>query len=122
MSYKFKAGETYQTRGGADRLIAYISPTDLVTRGTKYRMIAIRSPSKGIVGYTIDGKAIDEDTTNHDLMPPKRQIWVAVWRDRGCATVKTFACDNECHAERVASKDNRSRIAVLGPIDVEAEP
>lgn len=115
----FKVGETYRTRGCSDAVILEVGPD-----GDLYGRINIdNEPEWYGMCWSKNGRAEQNISlaTNDDmhLLPPKRQVWVAVWRDRGCATVQTLACDNECHAKRVASKDNRTRIAVLGPIGVE---
>ncbi len=124
MTYAFKAGETYQTRNGTERLIAYISPSDLTAKsGSKYRMICV-GHKKEVYAHTIDGKAVDANCDMFDLMPPKRQVWVAVWDD-GCR-IQADPWESESGAEMWAqpSPANESvrRIAVLGPIDVEVEP
>ncbi len=111
MTYTFKAGETYQTPSGRE--------AHIVVKVRHWLIGYIWSEgSPEPMRWSAMGSCED---TNFDLLPSKRRVWVAVWRDRGCATVQTLACDNERHAERVASKDNRVHIAVLGPIDVEAD-
>ncbi len=114
MTHTFLVGETYQTRDGHEaHLLKWVGQSLIGYIWLEGCPLPHR--------WNSDGAGMGKFEP-YDLMPPKRQVWVAVWRDRGCATVQTFACDNECHAERVASKDIRTRIAVLGPIDVEAEP
>ncbi len=111
MTYEFKAGETYRTKAGEavifgevhGNLIGYVWQAHL-PKPTRWRT---------------DGYVFGMSTA-YDLIPPKRQIWIAVWR---CPSgrIETYPYGSEDLAEKMASHA-ATRIAVLGPIDVEDAP
>ncbi len=113
MNFTFKAGETYQTYDGRSATL-------------------IGKVHGWFIGYTWEHGPIptrwfesgSNENSGLNLQPPKRQVWIAVWDD-GCR-IQAKPWESESGAEMWArpSPANTSvrRIAVLGPIDVEAEP
>ena len=73
-----------------------------------------------------DAQIADDDAEaakpDAHLPPPKRTIWVAVWMRLGSGVIEVLDRETEEAAERCCRFSHRRRIAVLGPIDVEAEP
>ncbi len=116
MTYKFKAGE-YKVSCGADAVVLEVGPDGNLygrqsTGGSWYSSTWSPDGSSRMFGGTRD----------FDLMPPKRQVWIAVWQIRDCGTVFSITWDSEYAAEHYVGKLGHRRIAVLGPIDVEDEP
>ncbi len=124
MTYKFKAGETYRMRGRSgdavilakvrDYLVGYIwedeSPTPERWMCDGVHSGRLRCELHGYKCGVLD------------LLPPKRQVWVAVYWSRASSTPLSTTESSEALAKYAAIKDGRIRIAILGPIDVEGEP
>ncbi len=120
MTYEYKAGETYQTRDGRK---VRIYATDGGESSTIHGAIRDLFCHWNMALWSKDGQwagACSEHPC--DLMPPKRQVWVAVWLTPGNEHPQTIAFLSEFAAEACATSGSRRRLAVLGPIDVEAEP
>ncbi len=116
MSYEFKAGK-YKIACGAEAVVLEVGPDGNLygrqfTGGSWYAQTWFPDGCSRMFGGTCD----------FALLPPKRQVWVAVWLTPGNEHPQTIAFSSEFAAEDCASLDSRTRIAVLGPIDVEAEP
>ena len=71
---------------------------------------------------TLDGRARSDRESCGDIMPRKRQVWIAVWTCSGGSFVYTKSAPTKPLAEKLCAPTHRNRIAVLGPIDVEREP
>ncbi len=120
MTYEFKAGETYQTRDGRD---ARIYATDGEESSPIHGAIKLMAGLGWMpFEWKADGRASRMPEKNRDLLPPKRQAWVAVWLEPGNGHPQTHAFFSKSSAEDCMNWESRTRIAVLGPIDVEAEP
>ncbi len=120
MSYEYKAGE-YKTSCGADAVVLEVGPDGNLygrqyTGGSWYASTWSPDGSSRMFGGTCD----------FALMPPKRQVWVAVWLRSSSVIPKGVVESSVWASEAIAEKQfvicRRTRIAVLGPIDVEAEP
>ncbi len=110
MTYAFKAGETYQTHDGRSATIVGKVHGWLIGYTWKDGPIPTRWFASGYC----------EDSGLSLMPPPKRRIWIAVWLTNGL--VETDVLDSKADAESVIRDSGERRIAVLGPIDVEAEP
>ncbi len=126
MTHTFKAGETYLTR---NRREVRIYATDGGGTSTIHGAIRNLSGHWNMALWSKDGRWVGACSDHHaDIMPPKRQVWVAVWdnpaalwKDPFLREARTTICASEAEAERVTQAGTRRRIAVLGPIDLEAE-
>ena len=113
----FKVGETYRTRGGQE---ARIYATDGFHTFPIHGAFFALDLGWHHKDWRRDGAyRVDGEEHEFDLMPSKRKVWIAVWRDPGCATIYTRACDNIDHAKRIANKDSRICIKIFDPVDVE---
>ena len=120
--YEFKVGEAYQTQSGQVYQLVYISPTDLISHhANHYRMIAVSQGADRNAAYpfSLDGKAVDAIHDAYNLMPAKRQVWVAMWTTSNQRVVYTEAFDSAEKAEDHMNNKFYTRIAVAGPFDVE---
>ena len=118
--YTFEAGETYRTCDGGEARLNEVSGWGMW--GRVYIVQTDGSDRWGGMAWDIDGKArhsvYDYRACAFDLLPPKRQIWVAVWQDRKHGDVISSTWDTESTAMYCVSNLDRLRIAVLGPFDV----
>ncbi len=111
MTPTFKAGETYQTYDGRSATL-------------------VGKVHGWFIGYIWENGPIptrwfesgSHEDSGKSLQPPKRQVWVAVWRATYGSFVGSDVAHSEIQAEQLACTRIRTRIAVLGPFDAEAEP
>ncbi len=118
MTYEYKAGETYQTRDGRK---ARIYATDGVGNHPIHGAMKATDGWSQML-WSADGKYIYRTQESCDLLPPKRQVWVAVYCVNSNGALQSWLSNSKSMAEETSSSNGRTRIAVLGPIDVEAEP
>ena len=114
MTHEFTVGE-YQTRGGHTAVVLEKGPGGMLFGREQYvgdgPWYATRWNLEGTSTFC-PGRFVS------DLVPPVQTIWVAAWRDRGCATVQVRSCDNEEQAWRHVNTVNRIAVAVDGPYEV----
>lgn len=115
----FKAGETYRTRDGFtafveshvnDELFGRVSPTGWGWLAHSWH------GGSGVSRQKTGGF----DPRSFDLILPKREVWVAVFRDGyDRETIDTLIAETKAGAERLARADERAPITILGPVEVD---
>ena len=112
--HTFEAGETYRTRDGREaRIYATDGSTDYPIHGA-VKMAGGWVPKT----WLLDGKFIDSSLrANCDLLPPKKQVWVAVYRNPNGAVRSTVLQSDNAAKTYIRHPD--LFLAVLGPIDLE---
>ncbi len=116
MTHTFNVGK-YKIECGGEAVVLEVGPDGNLygrqfTGGSWYSSTWSPDGSSRMFGGTRDW----------DILPPKRQIWIAVWQYPRGDNAHTTALASEALAEACTCIGARTRIAVLGPIDVEAEP
>ena len=116
--YEFKAGQPgLRTRDGREARIYCVRD-----KGEEPIHGAICNKDTGVWrgnAWRLDGRWWDGGDTTADLMPPKREVYVAVWLTPNKVTAYTMVFDNAQDAEDHMNNDFYTRLAVLGPVDRE---
>ncbi len=130
MTHTFKVGEPYLTRDGREVRIYALDGANAHPHTAAPIHGAIRSSLSGgwsVVAWSKDGCWGGYGGEHPaDIMPPKRQVWVAVWTCGQCEAAGLTQPQTRAFSSELDAKEYRRvgfagdlLITVLGPIDVE---